>query len=138
MDHAKFGTTTLTDGLRGSQQDDTDDMQVDRTKGYGKRGDYNKGKGKKGKNVFDSEGKSKNKGKSFGKSKHDGNYNSKGFGKQQQKGGYFTGKGKGSKGKQADSNVCRYCFKAGHWEKDCYKKQRDHGQKRWKCESGDR
>ena len=66
----------------------------------------------------------KGKGKPGGKSKSD-----KGKGKQGTKGKFDKGKSKADKGKgkqpDAESNVCLYCKKAGHWKRDCRKFLRD-------------
>ena len=88
-------------------------LQSQKGKGKGKGKDKGKGKGK-------SPFKGKGKGKGYGGSPD------KGKGKQQQKGSDSKGKGKSKN----DPNVCNYCHKSGHWERDCYKKQKDQQQVR--------
>ena len=91
-------------------------MEVNQVKGKSKgksKNAFGKAKGK-GKPVF-PKGKGKSK-SDKGKGK---NSNGKGYGensKGQQKGS-FSGK--------VDANTCSYCGKAGHWQKDCYKKKND-------------
>ena len=85
-----------------------------------------KGKGKwKGKQQSD---KGKSKGKSgFDKGKPKGKQFDKGKGKSSSKGAGDSSKGsqKGQSGAKLDSNVCAYCGKYGHWQRDCLKKKSD-------------
>ena len=69
-----------------------------------------KGKGKKGKNASKGKGQDSGKGKSP----------NKGSGKTQSK-----GNAAGQTKQKLDANICAYCGKHGHWQRDCYKKKAD-------------
>ena len=93
----------------GINDHDPDAMDINRMwkgKGKGKKGNGKDAKGNgKGKDARQREPKGK------GKSKSD------------------KGRGKSDAGKQTkpDSNTCSYCYKCGHWKRDCHAWKRDNG-----------
>ena len=86
-------------------------------KGKGKKGKYaGKGKGQDSGKGKSSYGKGKGKGQDSGKGKSP----NKGGGKSQSK-----GNAAGQTKQKLDANICAYCGKHGHWQRDCYKKKAD-------------
>ena len=86
-----------------------------------------KGKGKKGKNASKGKGQDSGKGKSsYGKGKGKGQDSGKGKGPSKG-GGKAQSKGNaaGQTKQKLDANICAYCGKHGHWQRDCYKKKAD-------------
>ena len=86
-----------------------------------------KGKGKKGKNAGKGKGQDSGKGKSsYGKGKGKGQDSGKGKGPNKG-GGKAQSKGNvaGQTKQKLDANICAYCGKHGHWQRDCYKKKAD-------------
>ena len=86
-----------------------------------------KGKGQKGKNAGKGKGQDSGKGKSsYGKGKGKGQDSGKGKGPN--KGGgkaQSRGNAAGQTKQKLDANICAYCGKHGHWQRDCYKKKAD-------------